>query len=66
MQTIKKISVTASCFKSQGQLPERFLLALQQVLDSGGVIVSIVQDTARCKEAFVIVHLEPLTPLTNK
>ena len=64
MNTVRKISLTASNYDSQHKLPQRFISALNCVLSNGGSIVSVTKDEARCKEAFVILA-EDITIYSN-
>ena len=51
----KRISLTASNYTTQKTLGDRFMAALQKVLDNGGQIISITRDENRVKTAFVVV-----------
>ena len=64
-KVVKVIELTVSNYSGEKDLPNRFLQELQQVLDDGGAIISIVKDDVRHKKAFVQV-LETKPILVNK
>lgn len=51
---IKIIKMSASSFYAEERLEDNFLKELQDVLDNGGQIVSIVQDSRSFKKAYVL------------